>query len=71
MEERETSERKMESLQKKLQELFASLSVTLGGDYGLSNTAAFDKMISRVRIEIWFDKVILSIDLKRALNYFS
>ncbi len=49
MEEREASERKTDGLQKKLQELFASLSVTLGGDYGLANTAAFDKVITRVR----------------------
>jgi hypothetical protein len=50
MEEREASERKMEVLQKKLHELFASLSVTLGGDFGLSDTAAFDKLINRVSV---------------------
>ena len=48
MEEREASERKMEGLNRKLQELFSSFSVTLGGDYGLGNTTAFDKVISRV-----------------------
>ncbi|CAF2393713.1 unnamed protein product [Rotaria sp. Silwood2] len=48
MEERETSERKTDTLNKKLQELFSQLSVTLGADYGQSNTAAFDKVMTRV-----------------------
>ena len=50
MEEREASERKIENLQKKLQELFATLSVTVGADFGISDTGVFDKVISRVRI---------------------
>lgn len=49
MEERETNERKSEGLHRRLNELFTSLSVTLGGDYGQGDAAAFDKLISRVR----------------------
>ena len=49
-EEREANERKTESLYRKLQELFAQLSVTLGTDYGQPNPAAFDKLITRVRL---------------------
>jgi len=48
MEERETSERKTEGFQKKLQELFASLNVTLGGDFGQPAAVSFDKLITRV-----------------------
>jgi hypothetical protein len=59
MEEREANERKIECLKKKLQELFATLSVTIGGDFCLSDTAAFDKLISRVRIS--FVKVVYNI----------
>jgi len=54
MEKREKSERKTQSLNRKLQELFSSLSVTLGGDYEQGNTAAFDKVINRVRIRFLF-----------------
>jgi len=54
MEEREASERKTQGLHRKLQELFSSLSVTLGGDYEQGNTAAFDKVITRVRIKLCF-----------------
>lgn len=49
MEQRETNERKSEGLHRRLNELFTSLSVTLGGDYGQGDAAAFDKLISRVR----------------------
>ena len=56
MEEREANERKTEGLNRKVQELFASLSVTLGADYGQTNPAAFDKVISRVRIQFFFLK---------------
>jgi hypothetical protein len=53
MEERETSERRTDGLHKKVQELFSQLSVTLGSEYGsTTNSAAFDKVISRVRIFI-------------------
>jgi len=48
MEEREASERKTEGLFKKLQELFASLNVSLGGDFGQPTTASFEKLMSRV-----------------------
>jgi hypothetical protein len=48
MEEREASERKTEALQKKLQELFSSLNVTLGGDYGQPTTASFEKLFTCV-----------------------
>ncbi len=48
MEEREASERKTEGLQKKLQELFASLHVTLGGDFGQPTTASFEKLMHKV-----------------------
>ncbi|CAF3494707.1 unnamed protein product [Rotaria sordida] len=48
MEERETSERKTDTLNKKLQELFSQLSVTLGTDYGQPTTVAFDKVMTRV-----------------------
>jgi hypothetical protein len=54
MEEREISERKTEVLHKKLHELFASLSVTLGVDHGHPDTAAFDKVIHRVRMKVLF-----------------
>ena len=49
MEERETNERKFDGLHRRLHELFTSLSVTLGGDYGHGDAAAFDKVITRVR----------------------
>lgn len=48
MEEREESERKTDGLYKKLQELFSSLSVTLGGDFGQPTTTSFDKLMTRV-----------------------
>jgi hypothetical protein len=48
MEEREASERKTESLQKKLQELFSSLNITLGGDYGQPSNASFEKLMTYV-----------------------
>lgn len=53
MDERETNERKTDHLQKKMQELFSQLSVTLGTDYGQPSSAAFDKVISRVRINLF------------------
>ena len=49
MEEREASERKTEALQKKLQELFAQLKVTLGGDFEQPITASLDKLMVKVR----------------------
>ncbi|CAF1245039.1 unnamed protein product, partial [Adineta ricciae] len=48
MEEREVNERKMDVLHKKLQELFAQLSVTLGHDYGQPSTLAFETVINRI-----------------------
>ena len=48
MEEREASERKTEGLHHKLQELFGSLGVTLGGDFGQPTTASFDKLMTKV-----------------------
>ncbi|CAF1676667.1 unnamed protein product, partial [Adineta ricciae] len=48
MEEREVNERKMDALHKKLQELFAQLSVTLGHDYGQPSTLAFETVINRI-----------------------
>ncbi len=53
MEERETSERKRDVLDKKLHELFSQLSVTLGSDYGPASTAAFDKVMNRVRMNFF------------------
>ena len=50
MEEREASERKTDALQKKLQELFAQLSVTLTGDFGQPTTTSFDKLMTKVGI---------------------
>jgi hypothetical protein len=49
MEEREASERKTEALDKKLQELFAQLHVTLGGDFGHPTTTSLDKLMKKVR----------------------
>ena len=54
MEERENSERKTGGLNKRLQELFASLSVTLGEDYGQPNTSSFDKVLTRVKEKMIF-----------------
>jgi hypothetical protein len=48
MEERETSERKTEALQKKLQDLFLSLNITLVGDYGQPSTASLEKLMTYV-----------------------
>ncbi|CAF4033319.1 unnamed protein product [Adineta steineri] len=48
MEEREASERKMDVLQKKLQELFAQLSVTLEHNYGQPSAASFETVMSRI-----------------------
>jgi hypothetical protein len=59
MEERETSERKMDALHKKLQELFSQLSVTLGSDYGQTSTAAFDKVMNRVRMIFFLIHIIV------------
>lgn len=49
MEEREANERKSDGFHRRVHELFTSLSVTLAGDYGQGDAAAFDKVISRVR----------------------
>ena len=49
MEERETSERKCESLNRKLRELFGQLGVTLGTNYEEPTTIAFDRIMTRVR----------------------
>jgi len=57
MEEREASERKTEGFQKKLQELFTSLNVTLGGDFGQPTAGSFDKLISRVSEPELFSKI--------------
>lgn len=54
MEEREANERKTECLHKKVRELFTSLSVTFGSDCGNWDSAAFDKVISRVRLIFLF-----------------
>lgn len=48
MEEREASERKSEILQKKLQELFSALNITIGTEYGQITPASFDKLITQV-----------------------
>jgi hypothetical protein len=48
MEEREASERKTDTFQKKLQELFAQLSVTLTGDFGQPTATSFDKLMTKV-----------------------
>ncbi|CAF1176279.1 unnamed protein product [Adineta steineri] len=48
MEEREASERKMDVLHKKLQELFAQLSVTLRHDYGQPSVASFETVMIRI-----------------------
>lgn len=50
MDEREKIEEERDSLIKKLHEVFAQLGITLGTDFGDINTAAFDKLIERVRI---------------------
>ena len=50
LEEREASERKSDALLKKLQELFAALSLSIGGDYGQITTASFDKLLTKVTI---------------------
>ncbi len=60
MEERETSERKTEGFQKKLQELFASLNVTLGGDFGQPTAVSFDKLIARVSEQMKIEDCYLS-----------
>lgn len=49
IEEREASERKTESLNKKLQELFSHLNVTIGGDLGQPSSTSFDNLMARVR----------------------
>ena len=51
MEEREASERKTDGLQKKLQELFSSLKITLGGDLGQPTTTSFDKLMTVVSVK--------------------
>jgi hypothetical protein len=49
MEEREASERKTDVFQKKLQELFSQLNVTLTGDFGQPTATSFDNLMARVR----------------------
>ena len=49
MEEREASERKTESLYKKLQEVFTRLNITVGMDLGQPGPASFDLLMTKVR----------------------
>ena len=48
MEEREASERKSDTLQKKLQDLFSALNITIATEYGQITPASFDKLITQV-----------------------
>ncbi|CAF1598460.1 unnamed protein product, partial [Didymodactylos carnosus] len=52
MEERESSERKTEGLNKKLHELFAQLNVILGPDYGVPTPMALENLKTKVIIKI-------------------
>ena len=53
MEQRECHERKSDGVHRRVQELFTSLSVTLGGNYGENDAAGFEKVINRVRFPLW------------------
>lgn len=46
---REESERKIELFEKKLQELFGQMGVTLTGDFGQPSTSSFDALMAKVR----------------------
>lgn len=48
MEEREASERKVETYQKKLQELFSTLQTTLSIEFGQVTTCSFDQLVTIV-----------------------
>ncbi|CAF1133168.1 unnamed protein product [Adineta steineri] len=48
IEEREASERKTEALQRKLQELFSQLKITVTGDFAQPTPASFDILITKV-----------------------
>ncbi|CAF3907511.1 unnamed protein product [Adineta steineri] len=48
IEEREASERKTEALQRKLQELFSQLKITVTGDFAQPTPASFDILITKI-----------------------
>ena len=52
MEEREMNERKTGGLMGKVQELFVQLGVTLGTDFGQVHSSAFEKLTTRVSVDL-------------------